>query len=196
MNTAQTRPPSGLAARLASLLFTVLAALAAAPAAAEEHTYGPEEVLAEAKRLFGDATEGLGEVVEKVFADKGRPNAYIAGEEVSGAIGVGVTYGEGTLRFKRGASRKVYWQGPSIGFDLGGNASKVFVLVYDLPSTDALFQRFPGVDGSFYYVGGAGVNYQRSGDIVLAPIRAGVGLRARASVGYMHYTRKKSWIPF
>jgi len=153
-------------------------------------------VLDAARTFFGAATEGLGDVVEKLFAEQGRPNAYITGEELSGAIGVGASYGDGTLHMKGGASRKLYWQGPSVGFDLGGDASKVFVLVYDLPRADAIFQRFPGVDGSFYYVGGVGVNYQRSEGIVLAPIRAGVGLRARASIGYTHYTRKRSWLPF
>ena len=133
------------------------------------------------------------------------PNGKITGDAITNYslkgtrridMVVGVSYGDGVLHMKAGGSRKVFWQGPSIGFDLGGDASKVFVLVYDLPSAGAIFQRFPGVDGSFYYVGGVGVNYQRSEGIVLAPIRAGVGLRARASVGYMHYTRKRSWIPF
>lgn len=180
------------------LLLAVAAALmlTTGPARAHDDTFSPEEIAGAAERLFGDAAQGLGKVIEKVFAEQGRPNAYITGEEVSGAVGVGATYGSGQLRFKRGAGRKVYWTGPSIGFDLGGNASKVFVLVYGLADVDALFQRFPGVDGSVYYVGGAGLNYQRAGDIVLAPIRAGVGLRSRASVGYMHYTREKSWIPF
>ena len=91
---------------------------------------------------------------------------------------------------------KVYWTGPSIGFDFGGNASKVFVLIYHLKSNDQIFQRFPAVDGSWYYVGGAGVNYQQLGDIILAPIRIGVGLRAGASIGYMHYTRTKTYNPF
>lgn len=184
-----------LRSRAALLVYSALL-MVAAPTRASDDTYGPEEILAAATKVFGTASEGLAEVVEKLFAEQGRPNAYIAGGEVSGAVGVGLTYGSGTLRFKGGASREVFWTGPSIGFDFGGDASKVFVLVYGLPSADALYQRFPGVDGSFYYVGGVGANYQRSGDIVLAPIRAGVGLRARASVGYMHYTRTRSWIPF
>jgi hypothetical protein len=179
------------------LLALLLALLPPALLATEgEDTYDRGEILAVAHEFFGSASEGLADVVEKIFDEQGRPNAYVIGEEVSGAIGVGASYGDGVLRFKGGGSRKVFWQGPSIGFDLGANASKVFVLVYDLPSSDALFQRFPGVDGSLYYVAGVGVNYQRSAGITLAPIRTGVGLRARASVGYMHYTRKRSWIPF
>jgi hypothetical protein len=97
---------------------------------------------------------------------------------------------------KNGTKRKVFWEGPSIGFDLGGNASKVFVLVYHLPNAERLFERFPSVDGSFYYVGGVGINYQQRDRIILAPIRLGVGLRAGASIGYMHYSRKKTLNPF
>ena len=164
-------------------------------AEAEEATYEEGEILDEVENFFGETTEGLAEVVEKVFADQGRPNAYIAGEEISGAIVIGVRYGKGMLNRKTGESRKVHWQGPSIGFDLGGNASKVFVLIYHLPATDALFQRFPAVEGSIYVVAGVGANYHQSGDIILAPIRTGVGLRAGVNIGYMHYTRKKSWIP-
>ncbi len=162
----------------------------------EEDTYSESEIVEKATDFFGATTEGLGKAVEKVFSDLGRPNAYIAGEEVSGAIGVGLRYGKGTLNRKAGDARKIYWQGPSVGFDLGGNASKVFVLVYDLPDMEALFQRFPGVEGSYYFVAGIGVNYLQSGDIVLAPMRTGVGLRAGVNVGYMHVTKEKSWIPF
>ena len=109
---------------------------------------------------------------------------------------VGLRYGSGMLSMKAGKSRKVYWQGPSIGFDFGANVSKVFILVYHLPSSDKLFQRFPAVDGSFYYVGGAGINYQQRDGVILAPIRLGVGMRAGASIGYMHYTREKTYLPF
>ncbi|MCB9871638.1 MAG: DUF1134 domain-containing protein [Ectothiorhodospiraceae bacterium] len=178
-------------------LSALLALFLAAPSAmAEEEGYSVDEILAEAERFFGSSTEGLAKVVEKVFADLGRPTGYVAGEEVSGAIGVGLRYGDGRLQLKSGGSRRVYWTGPSVGFDLGGNASKVFVLCYGMHRAGAIFQRFPAVDGSYYFVGGVGANYQRSGDITLAPIRLGVGLRAGASIGYMHYTPKKSWNPF
>ena len=161
-----------------------------------EDTYDQDTVMRDAKKFFGEGAEGLATVIEKAFKEHGRPNAYIAGEEASGAIGVGLRYGNGQLRMKSGGGRTVYWQGPSIGFDWGGNASKVFVLVYHLPNADALFKRFPSVDGSFYYVGGVGINYQRVDNITLAPIRLGVGLRAGASIGYMHYTRTKTYNPF
>jgi hypothetical protein len=164
--------------------------------AADKNTYDQDSILKDAAEFFGQSTEGLAKVVEKVFREHGRPNGTIKGQEASGAITVGLRYGDGTLRMKGGASRKVFWSGPSVGFDLGGNASKVFVLVYHLPGSEKLFQRFPSVDGSLYYVGGVGVNYQQRDNIILAPIRLGVGLRAGASIGYMHYTRKKTLNPF
>jgi hypothetical protein len=159
-------------------------------------TYSKEETMAAAENFFGGTTKGLAKAIEKAFGDNGRPNAYIVGNEGSGAIVVGLRYGEGTLYYKGGGSMKVYWQGPSVGWDFGGNASKVFTLVYNLHWTKDLFQRFPGVDGSLYFVAGVGLNYQRAADITLAPIRTGVGLRAGANVGYLSYTRKKTWVPF
>ena len=177
-----------------------LALLAAGPATAraqesDQDTYSENDILAKAKGFFGTTTEGLAKAIESVFADLGQPNAYITGEEISGAFGIGVRYGNGILNRKTGGSRKVYWQGPTIGFDFGADASKMFILIYHLPDTDSLFKRFPAVDGSFYFVAGVGVNYQRSGGITLAPIRTGVGLRAGVNVGYMHYTKEHSWIP-
>jgi hypothetical protein len=178
----------------AGALAGVLPRLAAA-AGANDDTYDEDSVLKAATDFFGQTAEGLAKVIEKAFKEQGRPNGYIRGEEASGAVGVGLRYGEGELSLKSGASAKVYWSGPSIGFDLGGNASKVFVLVYKLPKVDAIYRRYPGVDGSLYYLGGAGINYQRAGGVTLAPIRLGVGLRAGASVGYVHYRRKKSLNP-
>jgi hypothetical protein len=166
------------------------------PAATEEDTYSKESILHAINDFFGKTTEDLAKVVEKAFREQGRPNAYIKGEDVGVAVTVGVRYGDGELHMKRGGVQKLYWQGPSIGFDLGVSASKTFILVYHLPNIDAIFQRFPGVDGSLYYIGGVGVTYLRSGGITLAPIRLGGGLRIGASVGYMDFTRKKSWNPF
>ncbi len=180
--------------------FLALALLAAGLATAraqesDQDTYSENEILAKAKDFFGMTTEGLAKAIEKVFEDLGRPNAYITGEEISGAIVVGVRYGNGILNRKTGGSRKVYWQGPTVGFDFGADASKMFILIYHLPDTESLFQRFPAVDGSFYFIAGVGVNYQRSGGITQAPIRTGVGLRAGVNIGYMHYTKEHSWIP-
>ncbi|OWQ47831.1 hypothetical protein CDL60_09820 [Roseateles noduli] len=173
-----------------------LSALPALAADSEDDTYDEDSVLKEATDFFGETTEGLAKVIEKAFKDQGRPNAYIKGQEASGAVTVGLRYGDGQLIMKRGGGGKVYWAGPSVGFDVGGNASKVFTLVYKLPKASAIYRRFPGVDGSLYYIGGAGVNYQRANGITLAPIRLGVGLRAGASVGYVHYRREKSINPF
>jgi hypothetical protein len=158
-------------------------------------TYSQDETLIAAQRFFGGTTEGLAKAIEKAFRELGAPNAYIQGSEGSGAFFVGLRYGEGQLYYKGGGATKVYWQGPSVGFDWGGNASKVFTLVYNLHWTRDLFQRFPGIDGSLYIVAGLGLNYQRASDITLAPIRTGVGLRAGASVGYLAYTQKQSWNP-
>jgi len=181
------------------ILFTFLVIFLAFPQGsllARDNTYTPEEIAAKVEGFFGDITEGLAKAIEKVFNDLGRPNGYIAGEEVSGAIGIGLRYGKGNLNRKSAASRKVFWRGPSIGWDVGGNASKVFTLVYGLESDGQLFQRFPAVEGSFYFVAGLGVSYQQSGKVVLAPIRTGVGLRTGANVGYLHYGSEHSWLPF
>jgi len=168
----------------------------AAPSEGEDGAYDEDSILKAATDFFGDSTEGLARVIEKAFKEQGRPNAFIKGEEVGAALSVGLRYGEGRLQMKSGGSAPVFWAGPSIGFDAGVNASKVFTLVYHLPKPAAIYQRFPGVDGSLYYVGGAGINYQRLKGITLAPIRLGVGLRAGASVGYVHYRSKKSYNPF
>jgi hypothetical protein len=165
-------------------------------APAERQTYTREEILNSAKSFFGGTTSELAGVIERAFSEYGEPVAYIEGEEGGAAFVVGLRYGQGYLQYKGGGRGPVFWQGPSAGFDFGGNASKVFTLVYNLRQTDKLFQRYPGVDGSLYVVAGLGLNYLRSGDVVLAPIRTGVGLRAGASVGYLHFTREPSYVPF
>ena len=163
---------------------------------AESGTFDQDSVLKDAEDFFGKSTQGLAKVIDKAFKDHGRPNGTIRGEEAAGALTVGLRYGNGTLTTKAGKPRRVFWTGPSIGFDAGANLSKVFILVYHLDKAGNLFQRFPGVDGSLYFVGGVGMNYQQRDKIVLAPIRLGVGLRAGASIGYMHYTPKKTYNPF
>lgn len=159
-------------------------------------TYEQDSILNEAEEFFGEGVAGLAEVIEKVFKDQGKPNAYIKGQEVSGAIVIGARYGDGTLIKKDGSRTKVHWTGPSIGFDAGGNISKVFVLIYNLPKTDTIFQRFPAIDGSFYFIGGVGANYHQVDNVILAPIRFGAGFRAGVNIGYMNYTREKTWNPF
>lgn len=162
----------------------------------EEKTFSVQEISDAAEGFFGTTTQGLAEIIEKVFSDLGRPTAYITGEEVSGAFIVGLRYGKGDLNVKAGGTSKIFWQGPSIGFDIGGNASKSFVLIYGATTKEQIYARFPGVEGSFYFVAGLGVNYQGDGDVTLAPIRTGVGLRQGANIGYLHYSDEHSWIPF
>lgn len=159
-------------------------------------TYSREETVKAAQEFFGDGSEGIAKAIERAFSQYGQPVGYIAGEEGGGAIVAGLRYGTGILSYKGGGSMQVYWQAPSVGFDFGANASKVFTLVYGLRNTYELFQRYPTVDGSLYVVAGVGLNYQRVGNIVLAPIRTGVGLRAGASVGYTSYTRESTVNPF
>jgi hypothetical protein len=164
--------------------------------ASSDQVYEQSAIVDEAQQFFGKGAEGLADVLNKVFSERGRPNGYIKGEEGGGAIGVGVRYGNGMLYMKDGTTTRVYWRGPSIGIDFGGSASKTFILIYDLPNLEALYQRFPGIDGSLYFVGGVGVNYNRTENIQLAPIRFGVGWRQGLSVGYIHLSPKRSWIPF
>ncbi len=199
---------NGRVRRRSILALPIIAAFAGAARAADDakeapatksggdDTFDQDSVLHDAEQFFGKGAEGLGRVIEKAFKDNGRPNAYIKGQEAAGAITVGLVYGDGVLVTRSRGSRRVFWTGPSIGFDFGGNAAKVFVLCYHLQKPGAIFQRFPAVDGSFYYVGGVGINYQHRNGITLAPIRLGVGLRAGASIGYLHYTPKKTYVPF
>lgn len=157
--------------------------------------YEEGEIVGAISDFFDITTEGAAKAIERTFSRFGRPNAYIAGEEGSGAFVLGLRYGKGVLYRKGYEPITVYWQGPSIGFDVGGNVSKCFTLVYDLPDSDAIFQRFPGVEGTYYFVAGIGVNYQQNGDIILAPMRTGLGLRAGVNAGYLAYSRERNWLP-
>ena len=165
-------------------------------AMAADSTYQREDVLAAAEGVFGKGAAGLASMVEKVLKDQGRPNAYIAGREAGGALIVGVRYGSGVMSHKVEGTRKVFWTGPSVGFDVGGDANKVFVLVYNLYDSQELYQRFPGAEGRVFFVGGFAATYLRRGNIVLIPIRLGVGWRLGANVGYMKFTEKSKWLPF
>lgn len=159
-------------------------------------TYSADEMIRATSDFLGVTAESAGAAIEKVFKDKGQPTGYIAGEEGSGAFIAGLRYGRGLLYMKGRPTLEVFWQGPTIGWDWGGNASRVFTLCYDLQYPDAIFRRFPGVEGSAYLVGGLGVNYQKADEITLAPIRAGVGLRLGANVGYLGYSRQRRRLPF
>ena len=157
--------------------------------------YTANEISQAGADFFGITTEAMAKAVQHVFGDLGEPDAYIKGDEGSGAFIVGLRYGSGYLIRKTRDPMMVYWKGPSVGFDVGGNASKVFTLIYNLQEDRRLFQRFPGVEGSIYFVAGLGVNYQRSGGVTLAPIRTGVGFRAGANVQYQVYSDRRDWFP-
>ncbi|WP_294316384.1 DUF1134 domain-containing protein [uncultured Sphingomonas sp.] len=159
-------------------------------------TYQREDLLAAGEGVFGKGAAGLAGMLEKVLKEQGEPNAYIAGREAAGAFVLGVRYGSGIMSHKVEGQQPVYWTGPSVGFDVGGDANKVFVLVYNLYDTEELFRRFPAVEGRLYLVGGFAATYLRRGNIVLIPIRLGVGYRAGVNVGYMKITHKAKWLPF
>jgi hypothetical protein len=165
------------------------------PTAERPDTYREDELVHSVSDFFGVTAETAGAIIEKAFKDNGDPTGYIAGTEGSGAFAVGLRYGSGLLYMKNKPPKKVFWQGPSIGWDFGGNASRVFTLCYNLQYPDMIFRRFPGVEGTAYFIGGLGVNYQRAEDVTLAPIRAGVGLRLGANLGYLAYSRHRNIVP-
>ncbi|MGV3770877.1 MAG: DUF1134 domain-containing protein [Sphingobium phenoxybenzoativorans] len=167
------------------------------PAAPDSSTsYKQDDLIGAAEGVFGKGAEGLAGIIEKILKEQGEPNAYIAGREASGALVVGLRYGSGTLNHKIEGKRDVYWTGPSIGFDAGGNAGNTFVLVYNLYDTQDIYKRFPAGEGAAYFVGGFHASYLRRGDIVLIPIRLGVGYRLGVNAGYMKFTEKRNWVPF
>ena len=162
----------------------------------EYPTYDQRTIVGEAGDLFGQASAEIAEVISDVFADQGRPQAYIAGEEVGASVGVGVTYGRGML-YRPGAEPvEVYWQGPSVGVDAGADASKVFALVYDLGDTENLYRRIPGGEGDLYVVGGVAAKALTNGDLTIVPVKSGVGARVGVNVNYLHFSADREWIPF
>lgn len=177
----------------AALTFTFVS-----PASAQDDdaTFDKDGIVQTAKDFFGEGSEELALVLEKVFKDLGRPNAYIKGSEVSGALGVGLRWGKGDMRHKIEGDFPVHWTGPSVGPDIGANGSKVFTLVYNLYDTDDLYHRFPAVEGSAYYIGGVSANYQQWDNVVVVPIRMGVGLRLGANIGWIKYSKKRKVFPF
>ena len=148
--------------------------------------------------FFGKVSSGFASAVEYAFQRSGRPTGYILGEEAGGAFVGGLRYGEGTLHTKYAGQRRVFWQGPSVGYDFGAEGSKTMVLVYNLQDPAQIYHRFAGVDGSAYFIGGVGITYleRRDNGVVLAPIRSGIGLRLGANIGYLKYTRQPTWNPF
>ena len=159
-------------------------------------SYSSREILDTGHTFFGSVSKGLASVVEYAFQKQGRPNGYILGQEAGGAFVAGLRYGEGILYTKDAGEHRVYWQGPSIGWDAGAEGSKVLMLVYNLHDPQEIYRRFGGVEGSAYLVGGVGLTFQKGDDVIVAPIRSGLGLRLGANVGYLKYTRRPTWNPF
>lgn len=162
----------------------------------EQDKFDIQELINAGHGFFGGASANIASVIENIFSQAGKPTAYIIGEEGSASLIIGLRYGEGYLYFKDGTRYKIYWQGPSIGVDFGGDASKTMVLVYNLIEPNQLINRFPGIDGSAYIIGGMGVTFQQNGDIALGVIRTGVGARLGINVGYLKYSAKPDWNPF
>ena len=169
---------------------------AAPPPPPATQTYAEEDVLGAAEDVFGKGAEGLAEIVRKTFKDRGQPNAYIVGREAGGAFIVGVRYGSGMLYHKVEGERKIHWTGPSVGFDIGGDGSKVFALVYNLNDTEDLYRRYPAAEGKAYLIGGFTANYLQRDNIVIVPIKLGVGWRLGLNGGYLKFSKKGKVLPF
>lgn len=159
-------------------------------------TFSTEELVDSGHRFFGNVSRGLAMAIEEAARRWGQPNGYILGQEAAGAFVGGLRYGEGTLYTRNAGDRRVFWQGPSLGFDFGGDGSRTMMLIYNLPSTDAVFQRFGGIDGSAYFVGGFRMTGLIANNIVVVPISSGVGARLGVNVGYLKFTPEATWNPF
>jgi hypothetical protein len=173
-----------------------LASAQSGPPPENKKTYGPDEIIREGHKFFGTVSRGLAEIVQAAFSKWGEPNGYILGQEGSGAFVVGLRYGDGKLYTRNAGDRRVFWEGPSVGFDYGGEGARTMMLVYSLPATDAIYQRFAGIDGSAYFIGGFGMTALTANNVVIVPIRSGVGLRLGANIGYLKFTPKATWNPF
>lgn len=187
--------------RLFGLALLTLLALAplpavAAPSGSLSDTYSANELVDKGSAFFGSMAQGLASVVEKAVGQFGLPNGYVLGDEGGGALILGARYGQGTMYTRNAGELGVFWQGPSIGFDFGGDGSKVMMLVYNLPDVNSIYARFPGVAGSAYVVGGIGMTVLKHGNVVVVPIRSGVGARLGVNAGYLHFTREATWNPF
>jgi hypothetical protein len=184
--------------RFFALMMIVAAAslVAAAPARADSSQYTAQEIVDAGHGFFGSTTGGLAKVVEQAFKQYGLPNGYILGQEGAGSFVVGATYGEGELYTKNAGQHTLFWQGPSIGLDYGGEGSRVMMLVYELPKVNAIYNRFGGVSGKAYVVAGFGMTVLKYKNVLIVPIRTGVGARLGVNVGYLKMTRKATWNPF
>ena len=167
-----------------------------APPPPHSNEFSPNELIDAGHRFFGGVSRGLAMVVEKAVSQWGQPNGYVLGEEAGGAFVGGLRYGDGTLYTKNAGDLRVFWQGPSIGFDAGADGARTMMLVYNLPRTGAIFDRFGGINGSAYFIGGFGMTALVANNITVVPIRSGVGLRLGANLGYLKFTDQPTWNPF
>ena len=166
------------------------------PPSHDTNHFSPDELIDAGHHFFGGVSRGLAMIMQKAFSQWGEPNGYILGEEGSGAFVGGLRYGDGTLYTKNAGDLRVFWEGPSIGFDAGADGARTMMLVYNLPATQAIFDRFGGVNGSAYFIGGFGMTALTANNIVLVPIRSGVGFRLGANLGYLKFTQQPTWNPF
>jgi hypothetical protein len=166
------------------------------PGAPAPNQYSSNEIIDTGHRFFGTVARGLAQIVEKAGSQWGLPNGYVLGQEAGGAVVAGLRYGEGTLYTKNAGDLRVFWQGPSVGFDFGGEGARTMMLIYSLPATEAIYQRFVGIDGSAYFVGGLGMTALTASNMVVVPIRSGVGFRLGANIGYLKFTPTSTWNPF
>ncbi|MCO6048775.1 EipA family protein [Mesorhizobium sp. RP14(2022)] len=187
---------SSILRALVACVAFVLSGLLAVPSHAQDGGYSAQEIVDSGHKFFGSTSGGLASVVEKIFSEYGLPNGYVLGEEGAGALIGGLTYGEGTLFTKNAGDHKVFWQGPSIGWDFGGDGSRAMILVYNLDQVDSVYRRFGGVAGSAYVVAGLGFTVLRNQNVLLVPVRTGVGARLGLNVGYLKVTDKPTWNPF
>lgn len=192
---APYNPPSTGATYAAPATVAPVAANAASNAPANGQTYHEDDLIGAAEGVFGKGAKGLAQIIQDILKKQGEPNAYIVGREAGGAFALGLRYGSGTLYHKVEGQRPAYWAGPSIGFDAGANAANTFVLVYNLYNTEDLYHRFGAGEGQAYMIGGFNVSYLRRGDVVLIPVRMGVGFRLGINGGYMKFSKKQNWNP-
>lgn len=196
MRLDSIREIASLRVLMAAIFLIAGMALQGKPAEAAGNEYTAQEIVDAGHEFFGSTSGSLAKVIENAFSQYGLPNGYILGQEGSGAFIAGLTYGEGMLYTKNAGQHDVFWQGPSLGIDYGGNGTRAMMLVYDLPSVDSLYARFGGVSGSAYVVAGVGMTVLKNRDVVLVPIRTGVGARLGVNVGYLKLTRQPTWNPF
>ncbi|OQM74485.1 hypothetical protein BFN67_21700 [Pseudaminobacter manganicus] len=182
--------------RVIAMAVALASVLAFSTSASRAQEYTAQEIVDSGHKFFGATSGGLATVVEKIFASYGLPNGYVLGEEGAGAFIGGLTYGEGTLYTKNAGDHKVYWQGPSLGWDFGAEGSRVMMLVYNLNDISSLYNRFGGIAGSAYLVAGLGFNALKNNDVILVPIRTGVGARLGINLGYLKLTQSPTWNPF